>query len=42
MKKLPFIVLLNLFGQAAIAHQQVFDNHVHLWEGEQSLKSYLL
>jgi uncharacterized protein len=41
MKKIAVFVIIHFISQLAIAQQQVFDNHVHLWDGEQSLKSYL-
>lgn len=37
---LPALLLLFL-AQAAGAQNQVFDSHVHLWKGEESVKAYL-
>lgn len=37
---LPTLLLL-LLAQAVGAQDQVFDSHVHLWKGEESVKAYL-
>lgn len=39
MKILPILAALCLAPQAASA-QQVFDSHVHLWDGEKSIAAY--
>lgn len=39
MKILPILAALCLVPQAASA-QQVFDSHVHLWDGEKSIAAY--
>ena len=38
--KPALIVLVLLLTRNSPAQQQVFDNHVHLWEGEKSLREY--
>lgn len=40
MKILTGLILLTL-AHAASAQQKLFDNHVHIWEGEKSVKEYL-
>ena len=34
------LAILFTLGTSSIAMAQVFDNHVHLWHGEQSLRAY--
>jgi len=38
--RLTTVLALLLTTLPAAAHAQLFDNHVHLWEGEKSLRDY--
>lgn len=40
MKTLPFLAAALLLVPAAATAQPVFDTHVHLWDGEKSLREY--
>ncbi|MGY3211987.1 amidohydrolase family protein [Mucilaginibacter sp. HD30] len=42
MAKANLIILVAIFfGHCAKAQQLVYDNHVHIWEGDKSVQSYL-
>ena len=41
MKSLAVVLLLALPPPAAFAQDKVFDTHVHIWEGEKSVRAYL-
>jgi uncharacterized protein len=40
MKSAPLFVAMLLLTPQAASAQQVFDSHVHLWDGERSLREY--
>jgi hypothetical protein len=40
MKILPFLTAALLLAPGAASAQQIFDSHVHLWDGEKSIGEY--
>lgn len=40
MRSLLIIAALSLLARVAAAQSPVFDSHVHLWKGEESLRAY--
>lgn len=41
MKNKTFILIIFLVSNFSFSQVQIYDNHVHIWEGEKSVREYL-